>query len=297
MFDWNDLRHFLAVARCGSTTAAARELKVDQSTVQRRLGELERRLGQPLAERHPTGYRLTAFGEQLLPHAQRIEQGVVALEQAVRSSARELTGVVRVTCPEPIVYRLSKSQVLERFRARHPRLHVEFLMSDRYLDLGKGEADVALRSGDTVDNQLVGRKIGDSLWAVYGSHAYVERHGKPSGVEGLPLHALVGFDDSLATHRAAVWLRQVAPDTRLSASADSMLGLVSSAKAGMGLAPLPTALGDAEPELVRVLGPIPELARAWRILTTKRLRRTPRVAAFFEFMAGEVDALRPILTG
>ena len=67
MFDWNDLRHFLAVARCGSTTAAARELKVDQSTVQRRLGELERRLGQALAERHPTGYRLTPFGEQFLP--------------------------------------------------------------------------------------------------------------------------------------------------------------------------------------------------------------------------------------
>ena len=297
MFDWNDLRHFLAVARCGSTTAAARELKVDQSTVQRRLGELERRLGQPLAERHPTGYRLTPFGEQFLPHAQRIEQDVMALEQAVRSSARELTGVVRVTCPEPIVYRLSKSQLLERFRARHPHLHVEFLMSDRYLDLGKGEADIALRSGDTVDNQLVGRKIGDSLWAVYGSHSYLERHGKPAGVEGLARHALVGFDHSLAAHRAAVWLRQVAPEARLAATADSVLGLVYSAKAGVGLAPLPTALGDAEPELVRVLGPIPELARAWRILTTKRLRRTPRVAAFFEFMASEVDALRPILTG
>lgn len=69
MFDWDDLRHFLAVARSGSTTAAARLLEVDQSTVQRRLAELERRIGQPLAERHPTGYRLTAFGEQLLPHA------------------------------------------------------------------------------------------------------------------------------------------------------------------------------------------------------------------------------------
>lgn len=297
MFDWNDLRHFLAVARFGSTTAAARELKVDQSTVQRRLAELERRLGQPLAERHPTGYRLTPFGQLLLPHAQRVEAGVLALEQAVRSSARELTGVVRVTCPEPIVYRLSKSQLLERFRSRHPRLQVEFLMSDRYLDLGKGEADVALRSGDTTDGQLVGRKVGDSLWAVYGSHAYLERHGRPAGVEALAQHALVGFDDSLSTHRAAVWLRQVAPGARLAVSADSVLGLVSSAKAGLGLAPLPTALGDAEPELVRVLGPIPELARAWRMLTTRRLRRTPRVCAFFDFMAGELEALKPILRG
>jgi DNA-binding transcriptional LysR family regulator len=72
---------------------------------------------------------------------------------------------------------------------------------------------------------------------------------------------------------------------------------VSSVKAGMGLAPMPTALGDAEPDLVRVLGPIPELARIWRILTTKQLRRTPRVSAFFDFMVAEVDTLRAILTG
>lgn len=220
-----------------------------------------------------------------------------ALERVVQSSARELTGVVRVTCPEPIVYRLSKSQLLERFRSRHPRLQVEFLMSDRYLDLGKGEADVALRSGDTEDSDLVGRKVGDSLWAVYGSHAFLERHGKPQDVQDLARYPLVGFDEGMAGHRAAAWLRQVAPGARLAATADSVLGLVSSVKAGMGLAPLPTALGDADPELVRVLGPIPELARSWRILTTKRLRRTPRVSAFFDFMASEVEALRPILTG
>ncbi|MDP3762346.1 MAG: LysR family transcriptional regulator [Ramlibacter sp.] len=297
MFDWDDLRHFLAVASSGSTTAAARLLGVDQSTVQRRLAELERRLGQPLAERHPAGYRLTPFGEQLLPHARRVEESVLALEDVVRSCARELTGVVRVTCPEPIVYRLSKSPLLERFRARHPHLQVEFLMSDRYLDLGKGEADVALRSGDTVDSELVGRKVGDSLWAVYGSHAYIARHGEPRCVEDLSHHALVGFDDSMSGHRANAWLRQVAPGARWAATADSVLGLVSSAKAGMGLAPLPTALGDAESELARVLGPIPELTRIWRILTTKRLRRTPRVSAFFDFMAAEVEALRPILTG
>jgi DNA-binding transcriptional LysR family regulator len=297
MFDWDDLQHFLAVARLGSTTAASRALKVDQSTVQRRVAELERRIGQALVERRPTGYRLTAFGQQLLPHAQQVEESVRAFEQVVQSSARELTGVVRVTCPEPIVYRISQSTLLERFRARHPRLQIEFLMSDRYLDLGKGEADVALRSGDTTDNQLVGRKIGDSLWAVYGSRDYVRQHGSPRRVEELHQHALIGLDEAMAGHRAAAWLRQAAPNARRVASADSVLGLVSSAKAGVGLAPLPTALGDAEPELVRVLGPIPELSRIWRILTTKQLRRTPRVAAFFDFMLSEVDALRPILTG
>ena len=116
-------------------------------------------------------------------------------------------------------------------------------------------------------------------------------------VQDLVQHDWVGFDESMAQHRASVWLQQVAPAARVVARNDSVLGLVYSAKAGMGLAALPTALGDAEPDLVRVLGPIPELARIWRVLTTAELRHTPRVAALFDFLVDEVDALRPIITG
>jgi len=297
MFDWNDLKYLLAVARHQSTTAASRALQVNQSTVQRRLGELERRIGQPLVKRHPSGYRLTAFGEQLLPQAQRVEQAVLALTQQVEAFQREASGVVRVTCPEPLVYRITNSTLLDRFRARYPRLQVEFMMSDKYLDLKKGEADIALRSGDTEDDELVGRKIGDSLWAVYASRKYIARLGQPDRVEDLRRHEWVGLDEAMANHRASQWLRQVAPDAHVVARSNSILGLVYSVKAGVGLAPLPTALGDAEPDLVRVLGPIPELARIWRVLAMPDLRHTPRVAAFFDFMVDEIEALRPILTG
>jgi len=297
MFDWDDLKHFLAVARHGSTTAAGRAMQMDQSTVQRRLVEFERRIGQPLVERHPGGTRLTAYGQQLLPHARRVEQEIAALEQFIRTSARALNGVIRLTCPEPVVARITRSPLIERLQARHPGLRVEFVMSDHYIDLRKGEADVALRSGDTVDNLLIGRKVADSLWAVYGGRDYLARHGSPARLEDLAQHAWVGFDESMTNHRATQWLRQVAPRARIVATSGSVLGLVHSAKANMGLAALPTALGDAEPDLVRVLGPVPELTRIWRLLTTRQLRRTPRVSAFFEFMAGEVATLRPILTG
>lgn len=296
MFDWDDLKHFLAVARHGSTTAAGRATHVDQSTVQRRLTEFERRIGQPLVERSPTGTRLTAYGQQLLPHAQAVEQNILALEQFVQSSARELTGVIRMTCPEPIVVRITRSPLLERLAARHPGLRVEFVMSDHYVDLRKGQADVALRSGDTVDNQLIGRKVADSLWAVYAGRDYLALHRAPQGVEDLEQHAWVGFDESMANHRATVWLRQVAPGARVVATSGSVLGTVASAKANLGLAALPMALGDAEPDLLRVLGPVAELTRSWRILTTRELRRTPRVSAFFDFMAAEVALLRPILS-
>lgn len=297
MFNWNDLKYFTALARHGSTLAVGRALKTDASTVQRRIAELERCIGQPLVRREPTGYQLTAFGRQMLAQAQQVEQAVARFEQQIAVAQRDATGVIRVTCPEPLVVRISQSPLLPRFHALHPGLRVEFVMGDQYFDLARGEADVALRSGDTDDGGLVGRKIGDSLWAVYGSATYVERHGRPDSVADLARHALVGLDESMAHHRAAQWLQQVAPDTVPVARNSSVLGLVHSVKAGVGLAPLPTALGDAEPGLVRVLGPIPELARIWRVLTTPELRRSPRVVAFFDFIVDEIETLRPIITG
>lgn len=298
MYDWNDLKYLLAVARHGSTTAAGKALNVHQSTVQRRLVDLERSIGRPLIQHQPpSGYRLTAFGEQLLPHAQRVEQAALDLAHQVQALARDATGVVRATCPEPIVNRLTHSGLLDRFHALHPGLKVEFVMSDRYLDLSQGEVDLALRSGDTEDEALVGCKIGDSLWAVYASAPYLERKGRPDGLEDLARHDWIGLDASMSKHRAALWLQQVVPKAQIVARNNSVLGLAYSAKAGMGLAPLPTPLGDSDPELVRVLGPIPELTRIWRVLTTPELRKTPRVAALFDFLVNEREALRPIITG
>jgi len=297
MLDWNALKYFVAVARHGSTLAAGRALGVDQSTVQRRLTALERHIGRALVQRHTTGYRLTDFGTEVLDAAREVERTVGDFEQALVVSRRNAAGVIRLTCPEPLVNRLTPSGLLDRFHALHPGLHVEFVMSDKYIDLRTGDADVALRSGDTNDAVLVGRKVGDSLWAVYASRDYVARHGQPSSIDEIRNHPVAAFEESMAGHRATQWLRQVAPQADIVARSGSVLGLLLSVKAGVGIAPLPTALGDAEPELVRVLGPVPELARDWRLLAMPEIRKTARVSAFFDFIAGEIEALKPIITG
>src|SRR5262249_33179437 len=236
-------------------------------------------------------------GEKMLPHAERVELAVRAFEQNQGAIERGEVGIIRLTCPEPIMYRLTQSSILDRFHARHPGLRVEFVMSDKYGDLAKGEADVALGPGDVDDETLVGRKLADSIWAVYASRRYLDRRGRPEAVDDLNRHSVVTLDESMANHRAAKWMRAVAPDAEVAARASSVLGLVQSAKAGIGLAPLPTALGDAEEDLVRVLGPVAELARSWRLLAHPDVRRTGRVTAVLDFVAEEIDALRPILSG
>ena len=294
MFDWNDLKYFLAVARHGSTIAAGKALRTSQSTVQRRLVELEGKIKRKLVSRTAAGYRITESGQEILPYAERIEAAVGDLERHLTDMGRDRAGVIRVTCPEPIVQRMRP--LIDRFHARHPNLRVDFVMSDRDIDLSKGEADVAFRSGDT-DDELIGRKIADSVWAVYASHDYIARHGKPARIEDLLQHPLVCLDESMSGHRVAKWLKEIAPSAKVTARNNSVLGMVYAVKSGVGIGPLPTAIADSEPGLVRVLGPIPELARSWRILTHPDLRRTPRIATFFDFVAEERESLKSILTG
>ena len=297
MYDWNDLKHLLAVARCGSTLAAAKALGVNQSTVHRRLTELERRMGVRLVRRLPTGYRLTEAGEALLPAATAVEDGAQELERQVRAFKDDLTGSIRLTCPEPIVGRLSEAGFVDRFEAAHPGLRIAFVTSDRYVDLSAGEADVAFRSGDPADMNLVGRKIADSVWAVYASRTYVERHGRPNGIDDLARHPLVALDGAMAGHRLTKWLAEVAPDATIAAHSSSILGLLATAKSGIGLTPLPTTIAEGEDSLVQVLPPVSELTRGWHVLTHPDLRTLPRIAAFLDFVIEDLPALRRVFMG
>jgi DNA-binding transcriptional LysR family regulator len=297
MFNWDDLRHLIAVSRQGSTLAAARTLGVNQSTVHRRLTELERRVGLTLMKRHPSGYRLSELGEVLIDHVLAVETAVMTLEQKIRTLKLDLRGVVRLTCPEPTVPRILASGLLDRFHQRYPDLQVEFVTSDRYLDLSKGEADVAFRSGEPVDDRLVGRKICESVWAIYASKSYVQRNGRPTGIPALADHALIGFDGIMQNHRVARWLPAAVPNARIVSRNNSMLGTLAAVKAGVGVAPLPTTLGDAEDDLVQVLPPVEELTRGWYLLTPPELRKTPRVAAFVDQVLEDVPALRMALIG
>jgi DNA-binding transcriptional LysR family regulator len=290
MFDWNDLRYLLAMARHGSTIAAGKSLAVSQSTVQRRLAELEVRIGRPVVAREAQGYVLTPFGLSLVPLAEKVEAQVLALEAHVGDVSRGASGVLRVTCPEPVLHRLMP--LIERFRTRHANLDVEMVVADRYVDLLKGEADVAFRSGDT-DAHLTGRKIADSVWSVFASEAYVSRHGAPASPADLARHRLVSFEERMTGHRVVSWLAQVAPQAHIVSRSSSVLGLVQAVKSGAGVGPLPNVIGE-EAGLVRVFGPVAELGRTWRLLTPHRLRRTARVSTFFDFVHRERAAVREI---
>lgn len=296
MFDWNDLRYFLAIAREGSTLSAAKALGVSQPTVQRRLTALEERIDRKLVEHYPTGYQLTELGKALLPYAQDVEQSVAAFQRQLMSGGQELKGLLRVTCPEGMASRIL-APLIESFRAKYPELRVDLIMTDRRLDLTKGEVDVAVRMHKPGDESLVARKIADSPWAIYASRSYIERHGRPRRQEDLDHHAVIEFGGEMAQNHAARWLRMVAPHATIAARGNSMLGVLAAVKSGAVLAPLPMLLGGTESDLEPVLVPIPELASRIYLVMHSDLRRTARVRTFCDFVIAEIARYQPLLAG
>jgi DNA-binding transcriptional LysR family regulator len=275
MLEWDDLRYFLAFARAGSMQAAAKVLGVNQSTVQRRLAELEERLGRQLVERHLGGYRLSELGGELRPAAEAVEAAVAAFECRLAACDKGLTGTIRVTCGTILANRLQRTPLIAFFHRRNPGLRVELIISDREFELPK-EADIAIRGGEPQDEALVGRKIAEASWAVYASRDYVKRHGRPENPADIERHLVV---DCVFKHPGAQWLRSVAPRATIASRADNHPGLILAVRSGAGLAALLTFQGDGESELVRVIDRI-NLVTPYYLLMHRDMQNTPRVRAF-----------------
>jgi DNA-binding transcriptional LysR family regulator len=296
VFDWTDLRYFLAVARGGTTSAAAKALKVNQSTVHRRLAALEAYVGRELIERGPMGQTLSELGKELLPYAEAVEQAAMAFERRSASSEDAFAGTLRVTCSGALAPTVM-TPLVQTFRARYPNLKVDLIVSERNLDLSKGEADIAVRAGELRDDTLICRKLAEGSWAVYASHAYIERHGKPEKPEDIKHHSIIAFGGGLADHYFSKWLSAVASTARVAARSETVTGALMALKNGGGVGILPAQLGDAEPDLVRVIGPLPDLRTHFYLVVHPGLQKTWRIRTFIDFLVVAIDAYRPLLHG
>lgn len=289
MFAWDDLKYLLAFARAGSMLAAASALGVNQTTVQRRLAELERQLGRQLVMRQSGGYVLTAEAQELLISAERVELAAAAFERDVAANDRSLKGTIRVTTTGFVAERLRKSHLIDAFCSRHPELSVEMLVSDRCLDLAKGEADIAIRAGEPTDETLVARKIADVPWAIFAAQSYIARHGSPDCVADIGWHSVVICDDTRLQCPATLWLQARAPDARIVARCDSGHDQVRLAQSGAGLALL--LAYDRDEGLVRIIDNI-GLETPFYLLMHADMQRTPKVRAFADFVSSEIETFR-----
>jgi DNA-binding transcriptional LysR family regulator len=284
MFDWNDLRYFLAVAESGSTLAAGRTLRVSQTTVARRVAALEEALGVTLFERRQAGYALTPAGEALLGPARGVADSAGAVGEAAASMSREASGTVRLTTLE--IYAVTVlPPILRDLHAAHPAIHIELDTSEEPRDLAAGAADVALRGSSAPSGGgLVGRRVAPDPWTLYCSRAYAEAHGVPRNRAELATHPLIGGGGKKVWGRYRAWLERLGLEGNVAIHHDSVTGLLAAVRSGFGLAVLPSFVADREPDLVRCLPTVEGDPAALWLLTHERVRNTPRVRIVLDFL-------------
>src|SRR6187402_3595408 len=140
MLDWSDFEVFLAVARAGTLSAAARLLKVDQSTVSRRLAALEASAGTRLFDRTPTGYLLTAPGEAMRGRVEDMETHAIAIERQLLGQDTSPTGQVRLAASDSFAAWFLVPR-LAGLCSRYPGISVELVTGNQPVNLARREAD------------------------------------------------------------------------------------------------------------------------------------------------------------
>jgi DNA-binding transcriptional LysR family regulator len=285
MFDWNDLKFFLAVARDGSTLAASRTLKVSQATVSRRITLFEEVLGVELFARHASGYVLTARGEALVPLAEGVETEVSRFVAGLAAESRRLSGAVRLTTVDSAAGNWV-IPALARLRESHPGIEVELITSDKNLDLAHGEADVAIRFGSRPEGDtLIVRRLAVLEETVYANRELVTRLGRPVDVADLARYPLV-VDTAV---RFKDWFEREVPEGRVVQRVNSISAVLASVKSGIGAALLPCMIGDGARSLVRLMPPIAELTTDCWLVTTDQARRQPHVRAVIDAVVAHIE--------
>jgi DNA-binding transcriptional LysR family regulator len=275
--DWEDVRFFVALARAGSLSAAARTLAVSHATVGRRVAALEETLGCTLFERRADGYVLTPDGAAVLESAADMEERAqVILRRAGQGGG--LKGTVRLTAVEGLAERLLIPR-LAGFRRQHPGIDLEVIEDSRSLSLAKREADVAIRLARPRAGELFTRRL-----AALGYGVYAAPRGDTS--------AWVGYDDTFAHLPEAQWLARHSAGARMAFRSNGMLAQLAAVREGFGKGLLPRWFADAERGLVRLRAPAPLPEREVWLVVHRDLREVPRVRALMEALVALFEAER-----
>ena len=284
--DWDDLRIALEIARRGALSSAATALRLDQTTVARRLRQLEAALGGALFERIEGRWQPTALGQDVLRHADAMAASAAGAERAAQARLVEVAGVVRITSVASVI----ESYLQPRLRtlyARHPELEIELLASDDNLDVGRGESDIAVRLARPKRGGFLIRRLAECGYSVYRC-----RDGGESTVPGW-----VAYHHELARTPEMRWLARQSGQQRIRLRSNSLRVLADAVADGIGLGILPCFIADAHPGLVRVPWTPAPPGRALWLLVHPDARRQPPVAAVMEWLAHSFAADAALFSG
>lgn len=238
LLDWDDLRVFLDVARTGNLSQTSRRLRIDHSTVSRRISQLEQALGSGVFERTRSGFKLNDLGKRLLPHAEMVESAVLKVRSEVSDTEPQATGTVRLATMEGIasLYLARRALFLKQ---EAPHLTLELVTSPQMIHVNRREADLFLSFFKPPGQGLVSEKIGAFKLGLYASKSYLDRMGVPTTVADLADHDFITYIEDLIQVDTVRWLDEVVQNPRVVMHSSSMIAQRNAAIGGLGIVLLP----------------------------------------------------------
>ncbi|MEO8387678.1 LysR family transcriptional regulator [Polaromonas sp.] len=281
---WDDIRHFLALAQQGSLSGAARQLRVEHSTIARRVRSLEDALAVRLFERLPHGWQLTPEGETLVRHAQALEHEALTFTR-VALGVGALQGTVRLAAPPALVsHRLVSG--LAPLRQAWPGIDLDILSDTREANLARHEADLALRLSRPTAPGLAVRALGEVDFGLYATPEVAAMSADT--------WQFLGYDDDLREAPQQQWLEKIAKGRRFALRCNDLVALYQATRAGLGVAVLPHFLAVEDPALIVLADPPCPVSRTLWLVMHPDVRRSPRVRAVADALIELFPAGQPI---
>jgi len=291
---WDDLRIIKTLSECGNRSATAEKLRINVSTVSRRVAQVEQTLGVTLFDHRRAGYMLTAEGLELRALSERVELDIVSVARRVSCESQEPLGKLRITTSDSLLlYFLTP--IIADFKALNKGITIEVLVGNETLNLARDESDIAVRATKNPLESLVGRKLATIAWAPYGRIKTIST--KAPSTEALYGQAWVSYSGSLSNLKATKYIERRVAANNISYRTNSVAGASAAIASGLGLGFLPCMLGDITLELARVGPVVTELNDELWLLTHPDIRKSRRVQAFMSFCAATVDNQKPLIEG
>ena len=282
--DWDALRTFIAVARDGSLSGAARQLGLTQPTVGRHIDALEVALGSPLFTRSRRGLTPTPAALALTPHAEAMAAAAEALARTASGEAAADRGTVRVTASDVIGCEVLPP-ILAAFHAAHAGVAIELALTNRTEDLARRDADIAVRMVRPTQRGLLARRIGTSRIRLYAHRDYLARFGEPRSLADLRGHCVIGFDRDNRTFRNAGDFAKSARREDFGFRCDNDLAQLAALRAGVGIGGCQDNIARRSADLVPVLPNVIQYAMEVWLVMHEDLKATRRVRLLFDHLA------------
>jgi DNA-binding transcriptional LysR family regulator len=294
-YNWDDVIYFLEVARTRNLVRAGQKLKVDHTTVSRRVRELERSLNTTLFKRSKSGFTLTEAGLRLLQFAEGMENHANAIVETVVGAERaDAAGAVRIASMEGIGS-MYLTRCMTEFHRAWPSIQVELITDTRYLDMTRREADIFVSFYKPTGRRLQVKKIGEFRIFLYASSAYLNAHGTPSDLKDLDRHGFVDFIDELIHIKENRWLSDILRPPHVVFRSTSLVSQYMAASNGLGIAMLPSFVAAQNKDLRPVLPSYFSVRDIW-LSVHEDLLHIGRIKAVMNFLDKRVAADAAFLT-